>query len=132
MKDIDIYIENLFSIYKDEGAVLELKENLKTSLNYKYEDYLREGYNPDEALGRTIRNFGSMDELKEDLEDYRLVSEARPVLNKDKRENIDTIVWMLCFALYFFTGMYYGSWSYNWVIFLLAIDLVNFIEYKLD
>ncbi len=127
MKEIDNYIDNLFSIYEDRSEVNSLKEGLRDSLRLKYEAYIQEGLDSDQAFGRAIREFGSIDEIKEDLESFILTKNTS---NKtEKRDYLDTAIWMTGISLFIYTGMKFGSWGYNWIIILLTIAVTNLVDY---
>ncbi len=56
------YLDGVFSQYEDEGAVRELKEELKTSLQERWSDLRQQGYDDETAYRMTIDSIGDISE----------------------------------------------------------------------
>lgn len=126
MNEIKIYIDNIFSAYKDTEEIQSLKKEMTENMELKYQDFLREGADSDQALGRVIRDFGSLEDLDMELADYKLSSKKK--LSKKKVEALKTFAWMITISIYIYTGMVYGLWFINWILFLIMSGLDNIID----
>lgn len=67
MNQIKTYLDNLFSELPDTDDVNAMREHLKQHMEEEYSALLSEGKNEYEAFGRVIADFGSMDEIKKEL-----------------------------------------------------------------
>lgn len=67
MENIRIYIENIFSGIVDNDETRRIKGELIQANEEKYLSYLQKGMNENEAFGRVIAEFGSIEELKAEL-----------------------------------------------------------------
>ncbi len=128
MQDIRSYVENLFSVYETSPYIENLKEEIISNLILKYEDYLGQGYDSDQAFGRVIREFGDISEMREELDDYRL---KKPTKKKEMKFLKDGIM-ALTVAAFLYSGLKYNLWLYNWILFILAAGINNLIDYKMQ
>lgn len=62
------FIENIFLSIEQTEEVENLKNDLLTSSNDKYNDLLNKGLSENEALGRVIAEFGSIEEILDEME----------------------------------------------------------------
>lgn len=67
MKTIQDYIESLFLGIAETDQTKQLKEDLLASAEDRYEDLKKQGKSENEALGAVISEFGSIDELVEEM-----------------------------------------------------------------
>lgn len=67
MSKIQIYVENSFASLPRTKEVAEVKMNIIESMEERYEALLKEGKNENEAFGAVISEFGSMDEIRQEL-----------------------------------------------------------------
>lgn len=67
MSKIEIYVENSFASLPRTQEVAEVKRNITESMEERYEALLKEGKNENEAFGAVISEFGSMDEIRQEL-----------------------------------------------------------------
>lgn len=67
MSKIQIYVENSFASLPRTKEVAELKMNIVESMEERFDALLREGKNENEAFGAVISEFGSMDEIRQEL-----------------------------------------------------------------
>lgn len=67
MKTIRDYIDSLFLGVAETSLVRQLKEDLLASAEDKYEDFKKQGKSENEAIGGVISEFGSIDELLDEL-----------------------------------------------------------------
>jgi hypothetical protein len=120
MKTIQDYIESLFIGINETEQIKQLKEDLLAGAEDRYEDLKNQGKSENEAIGGVIAEFGTIDELleemniKQEFEDetgYELneisVEEALTFLNKRRKAatmiGLGVLMIMLgaaaCFAL---------------------------------
>jgi hypothetical protein len=138
MKTIQDYIESLFLGINETEQIKQLKEDLLAGAEDRYEDLKNQGKTENEAIGGVIAEFGTIDELleemniKQEFEDetgYELneisVEEAVAFLNKRRKAatmiGLGVLVIMLgaaaCFAL---MGIYGENAAENFgVLFIL-------------
>lgn len=67
MKTIKDYIESLFLGVTETSQTKQLKEDLLASAEDRYEDLKKQGKSENEAIGGVISEFGSIDELLEEM-----------------------------------------------------------------
>lgn len=67
MNKIRNYVENSFASLPRTKEVAEVKMNIIESMEERYETLIAEGKNENEALGAVIAEFGSMDEIRQEL-----------------------------------------------------------------
>src|ERR1044071_10027703 len=56
------YLDGVFSQYEDESAIRELKEELKVSLQERWDDLKRQGYDDETAYKMTVDSIGDISE----------------------------------------------------------------------
>lgn len=62
------FIENIFLSIEQTEELVNLKNDLLKSSNDKYNDLLNKGLSENEALGRVIAEFGSIEEILDEME----------------------------------------------------------------
>ncbi|MGX7245205.1 permease prefix domain 1-containing protein [Enterococcus quebecensis] len=67
MKTISDYIDSLFLSVPETSQTIQLKEDLLASAEDRYEDLKRQGKSENEAIGAVISEFGSIDELLDEM-----------------------------------------------------------------
>lgn len=67
MNTIRDYIESLFLNIPESGKKTQLKTDLLANMEDRYDELIEEGKGEHEAIGITITEFGSLDELLEEL-----------------------------------------------------------------
>lgn len=67
MNKISMYVENSFAALPRTKEVTEMKLNIIESMEERYEALLAEGKNENEAFGAVISEFGSMEDIREEL-----------------------------------------------------------------
>lgn len=67
MNKIRNYVENSFASLPRTKEVAEVKINIIESMEERYETLLAEGKSENEALGAVIAEFGSIDEIRQEL-----------------------------------------------------------------
>ncbi len=68
------YVETLFSDIPRSKKAIELKEEMLSNMNERYEDYVREGKTENQAYSLVIANLGDVDEILRDVipdEDFK-------------------------------------------------------------
>lgn len=67
MNQIRNYIEVMFSSLPNTKEVVEMKLNMLENMEEKFHELIKDGKNENEAVGIILADFGSMEELKEEL-----------------------------------------------------------------
>jgi uncharacterized membrane protein len=67
MDTIRNYLDNIFANLPKTGKVLELKNNILSNMEDKYNELKRQGKTENEAIGIVISEFGNIDELISEL-----------------------------------------------------------------
>lgn len=126
MKTIKDYIDSLFLGVNETSQTKQLKEDLLASAEDRYEDLKSQGKSENEAIGGVIAEFGSIDELLEEMNikqeyidekgfemDEIKVDEAIYFLNKFRKGatqiGVGVMVIMIGVALFFTTMGFYGE-----------------------
>ncbi|MEZ2735989.1 permease prefix domain 1-containing protein [Aneurinibacillus aneurinilyticus] len=60
-KELSNYVERLFSNYKQNQEIQEMKEEILTNLEAKVEDYMEQGMSRDEAFDQAVKHIDSVD-----------------------------------------------------------------------
>lgn len=68
MSKVSVYVENVFAALPATEQARQLKAEITANLEEQYQAALAAGAGEDEALGRAVSQFGSVDELREMLE----------------------------------------------------------------
>lgn len=67
MEKLRNFVENMFCSFPDTSEVREAKAHILEGMEDRYEALLSQGKNEDEALGIVLGEFGSMEELRQEL-----------------------------------------------------------------
>lgn len=68
MDVFNTYLNNIFAAYQETEHALRLKEALLMTMEEKYRDLILEGLSHDAAVGKVMSEFGTIDELADELE----------------------------------------------------------------
>ena len=89
MDTIKDYVNNIFSGYPQDENNLRLKDELIFGMEDKYSYYISMGSSPDEALGKTFMDFGSIAELEENITKFKdLDKEIKNTQDPEYKENL--------------------------------------------
>lgn len=88
MRQINDYVEAMFSTLPKTKEVIDIKLQILGHMEERYEALLEQGKNENEALGTVIAEFGSIDELKQE---YGIRKEA-PLCGSDRDEELDRLL----------------------------------------
>lgn len=130
-KTLDVYIDNLFINISKTEVIVEIVNDLKVSTNDKYLDLIKEGLNENEAVGKIINEFGSVDEiLKEMNYDDKIVYQKGNVTIKKTsiQEKFAAILMLLATITYLITGFIFSMWGTMWIVFPIAALLAGIIN----
>ena len=75
MEAIKTYLDNVFTAFPQTDRVLTLKREMLAGMEEKYNELKEEGKSEHEAIGSVIANFGSIDEIAEELGTLQGISE---------------------------------------------------------
>ncbi|MRJ46048.1 permease prefix domain 1-containing protein [Fundicoccus ignavus] len=67
MEVFNTYLNNIFAAYQETEQALRLKESLLMTMEEKYRDLTLEGLSHDAAVGKVMSEFGTIDELADEL-----------------------------------------------------------------
>ena len=67
MEAIKTYLDNVFASFPQTERVMALKRDMLEGMEEKYNELKREGKSEHEAIGSVISNFGSIDEIADEL-----------------------------------------------------------------
>ncbi|MCL2361123.1 MAG: permease prefix domain 1-containing protein [Defluviitaleaceae bacterium] len=67
MDTIKTYLDNVFAAFPQTNKVQTIKRDMLTGMEEKYVALRQQGKNEDEAVGIVIANFGSVDEISQEL-----------------------------------------------------------------
>ncbi len=88
METIKNYLDNMFASLPKTARVLDLKNNILSNMEEKYNELKRQGKSENEAIGIVISEFGNIDELVSELgiqKDDQ--SKSQPLVTRDEVEN---------------------------------------------
>ncbi len=68
MKAIKNYVDVMFQDFPKTKKTMDIKTNILSTMEDKFEDLIRDGKTEQEAVGIVIGQFGSIDELKKEFE----------------------------------------------------------------
>ncbi|MFV0440078.1 MAG: permease prefix domain 1-containing protein [Lachnospirales bacterium] len=64
---IENYVDSIFKTIPTSISAIELKEELTTNMNERYEDYLNKGFSKQQAYKETIHMLGDVNELLKEV-----------------------------------------------------------------
>jgi hypothetical protein len=87
METIRNYLDNMFSGLPKTARIQELKNNILSNMEEKYNELKRQGKSENEAIGIVISEFGNIDELINELGiNKEAPDNSRPVVTRDEVE----------------------------------------------
>lgn len=92
METIKSYLDNMFAGLPKTTRVLELKNNILSNMEEKYNELKNQGKSENEAIGIVISEFGNIDELVSELgirKDEQ--AKSQPVVTRDEVDNYLTV-----------------------------------------
>lgn len=122
-KILEEYIDNMFKGIKKTSDIKEIIADLKISTNDKFLDLKNRGINENESIGRIISEFGSVEEILDEINYEKKIQYNNGVVRIRKttiREKIVQIMFLLCVLFYLITGFGFGLWGKTWVVFPIA------------
>jgi len=98
-KELKIYIENAFKYAPKTKKAYELKEELLSNLNEKYNDLIESGYSENDAYNNVVAGMGEVDELISEL--YQPTSDNFELVQKERKKSaliisIAVMIYILC------------------------------------
>ncbi len=83
MKKLKRFVNDLFKDYKKDPETLETMQQLEEMLTEKVEDLIEQGISEDDAVHRTIIEFGELDELyqKQILKEKKRYKRQKTILH---------------------------------------------------
>lgn len=139
---INAYVDNLFKEAPSEPAVSELKEEILSNLDARYDDCINAGMTPQRAYAAVIGTMGDVSGLiaqvsgsgfhEEGL--FEKISPKSRLMKKYayvfKESNLKAIkgaaiavMWLLIVALYFIISYSGYCWDISWLIFIVGAGL---------
>lgn len=88
METIKNYLDHMFAAFPQTEEVLQAKKELYSMMEDKYEELRNEGKSENEAIGTVISEFGSIEEIRENLsilKEDKNIEEGHQVLAKPSR-----------------------------------------------
>lgn len=139
---IRAYVDNLFKDAPHESAVTELREEILSNLEARYDDCITAGMTPQRAYAAVIGTMGDVSGLITQVSGSGICEEgifekASPrsrLMNKYayvfKESNIKSIknaaisvMWLLIVVCYFLMNHENDCWEYSWLIFIVGAAL---------
>ena len=88
METIKTYLDNMFARFPKTARILELKNNLLSTMEDKYNELKSQGKSENEAIGIVISEFGNIDELMNELGIEKVEEfEAVPMISEKETED---------------------------------------------
>ena len=81
MEKIQLFVDNMFLSLPDTPEVRQAKAHILEGMADRYEALLAQGKNQDEAFGAVIGEFGSVEELRQELGLGNRPQEEEPLLS---------------------------------------------------
>jgi hypothetical protein len=87
METIISYMDNMFAALPRSPRIIQLKQDLLSSMEDKYYELKKDGTSENEAVGIVISEFGNIDELMSELEIVQTdEEESRTILSEEQAE----------------------------------------------
>jgi len=104
MNKLETQINKLFKDIPDSERKEEILQEIKQNLNEKVEDIISQGLTEDEAVKKTMEDFGDVEEIRKEL-----VGSARLEKSKNIGLSLAFSVWggIIFTALFVFINLYY-------------------------
>ena len=120
MKIIEEFIDSLFSGVVETSETKQLKADLLANAEDRYEDLLSQGKSENEAIGTIISEFGTIDELMEELNlENKQVDETNDSMNGlpeiSVEEGLDYLAVQRCYSNWSWCCCNHGGcWLAGW------------------
>ena len=115
MMTIREYVEELFKDIPDSERKENIKQEIIQNLEEKVQDLLQTGKEEEDAINKTIVDFGDIQEIKNELmEEQVLVQQEKQAIRGRKiRNNLGFSIWgsILIIGLFLFINMYYSPYT---------------------
>ena len=144
---IKAYVDNLFKGAPDKTAVAELREEIQSNLEARYDDCINAGMSPQRAYSAVIGTMGDVSGLIAQVSGtgiceegiFEKTSPVSRLKNKYayvfKDSNIKAIknaaiavMWLAIVCFYFIVSFQSYNWSFSWIIFLVGAALNVIID----
>lgn len=116
MQKINMYVEEQFADLPETEQVVNLKEEIKDSMEEKAADFMLEGKSEEDAVNKAIVDFGNLAEIKREFE-LQHAPQKTPD-KKKKKEDMSTLNLgfsicgsLLIIALLVFVNLYYTPYE---------------------
>ena len=139
---IKAYVDNLFKDAPKEAAVSELREEILSNLEARYDDCINAGMTPQRAYAAVIGTMGDVSGLITQVSgsgfhEEGLFEKSSPrsrLMNKYayvfKESNIKamknaaiSVMWLLIVVFYFMMNYHNSCWDTSWLIFIVGAAL---------
>lgn len=139
MDQIRNYIDAMFSSLPKTREIIEIKLNMLENMEEKFQELLKKGKSEDEAVGIVLKDFGNIEELKEELGISDKVSqtkEPQAPIRENSNSNfkptilslIDDAIFPITAIIYLCMGFFANLWHPGWAIFIIAVTLRRIIR----
>ncbi|WP_366248725.1 permease prefix domain 1-containing protein [Terribacillus aidingensis] len=116
MQKINMYVEEQFADLPETEQVVNLKEEIKDSMEEKAADFILEGKSEEDAVNKAIVDFGNLAEIKREFQ-LQHAPQKTPD-KKKKKEDMSTLNLgfsicgsLLIIALLVFVNLYYTPYE---------------------
>lgn len=117
---IETYISSLFINIEVTDEIRTIKEDLLNSSFDKYEDLIKQGYNENEAIGKVISEFGSLDEIISDTKGDNILVDVKHNTTKKFIEKAIPVMFLIITVIYLIFGFTKGLWGKLWIMYPIA------------
>lgn len=124
-KILNDYIDNMFNNIEENQEIKEIKNDLKISTNDKYNDLLSQGIAQNDAIVRIMSDFGTVDEIINELkitsakENKKTVNSSKKVINT-VLDRVAALIFILATIVYLLSGFIWGLWGTMWLVYPIA------------
>lgn len=110
MKKIQQHVERLFQDLPETDEVVQVKEEIIMNLEEKAQDLMEQGKNEEDAINKTIVDFGDIDEIKAELQGTTTPATTKPRKKTHPKLNLLFSIWgsALIIALMVFMNLEYS------------------------
>ena len=113
MQKINMYVEEQFADLPETEQIVNLKEEIKDSMEEKAADFMLDGKSEEDAVNKAIVDFGNLAEIKREFQ-LEHAPQKSTVRNKKQKEDMSTLNLgfsicgsLLIIGLLVFVNMYY-------------------------
>jgi lia operon protein LiaG len=140
------YIDTLFEGVPESEKTLALKEKVYADTAGKYNNFISDGMEPEEAFTNAVNSIGDIRSLLPEADssyqkDLSCLSESKgtAVSLADKQErkikfikslsgSVSVTLWMITIFVYLAASFLTGQWQITWIIFFIAAILQSIIS----